>query len=177
MWEAGRGAFIQHRAPRRPPLQGCVETTECKHRQRINLPLVVIQKWDISLTLGLKRKEKKSILKETTLQVLTQEPARGGCIVESSPVPEPIIVREADMAHGLDDSLSCHVSVSHSDCLKANYRWLNVPFFSVFWCAARPYTELKGRNMVCQMEAATNCSAQIPPFSLGDHIHPPLLKI
>lgn len=136
-------------------------------------PFLHNSKWDISLTVV----NEKNILKETTLQVLTHEPARWGCIVESSPVPEPIIVQEADMVRGLDESLSCHVSVSHSDCLKANYRWLNVPFFSVFWCAARPYTELKGRNMVCQMGAATNCSAQIPPFSLGDHIHPPLLKI
>lgn len=56
------------------------------------------------------------------MQVLTHEPARLGCIVESSPVPEPIIVQAADMVRGLDESLSCHVSVSHSDCLKANYR-------------------------------------------------------
>jgi len=41
---------------------------------------------------------------------------------EASPVPEPIIIQEADMVHRLDESLSCHVSVSHSDCQKANYR-------------------------------------------------------
>lgn len=124
-------------------------------------------------------------VEETTSQGLSREPARSACMVEASPVPEPIIVQEADMVHGLDESLSCHVSVSHCDHGKANYRWLNVPFFSAFWCTARPYTEpfisvyglLCKRNIVCQMEAATNCSAQIPPFSVGDHSHPPLLKI
>lgn len=159
--QAGELSFIMS-----PLRQGCVETTECRHMQRRNC--LHISKWDIRLIV--------IIVKETTGEVLTLESctpcSHGGC-----PVPEPIIVREADTVHGLDESLSCHVSVSHSDCWKANYRWLNVPFFSAFWCAARPYTELKGRNMVCQMQAATNCSAQIPPFSLGDHSHPPLLKI
>ena len=29
---------------------------------------------------------------------------------------------------------------------------------------ARPYTELTGRNVLRQMDAATNCSAQTPPL-------------
>lgn len=43
-------------------------------------------------------------------------------MVEASRVPEPIIVQEGDMVRGLDESLSCHVSVSHPDCGEANYR-------------------------------------------------------
>ncbi len=130
----------------------CKEETPCLH----------ISKWDIRLILALVHSAKK-----TTSQVWTQEPAQSACMVEASPVPQPIIVREADAVLGLDESLSCHVSVSHFYCGKANYRWLNAPLFSAFWCTARPYTELKGRNTVCQMEAATNCSAQIPPFFFG----------
>ena len=48
--------------------------------------------------------------------------ALSACVAEASPVPEPIIAREADAACGLDESLSCHVSVSRPDCGKANYR-------------------------------------------------------
>lgn len=35
--------------------------------------------------------------------------------------------QRADLMHERDESLSCHVSVSNSNCGSANYRWLNVP--------------------------------------------------
>lgn len=121
-----------------------------------DIPCLRISKWDIGLIVSLVQS------KEDNISCFDSGNLRAVCTVQPSLVPEPIIVQEADVVHGLDESLSCHVCVSHSDCGKANYRWLNVPFFSAFWCTARPYTELKGRNVVCQMEAATNCSAQIP---------------
>lgn len=64
----------------------------------------------------------RCIAKTTTLQVLTQRTARLACRVEGSTMPEPIIVQNRDMAHALDESLSCHMSVAQRDCGKANYR-------------------------------------------------------
>lgn len=48
--------------------------------------------------------------------------------------------------------------------------------FSSFWCNASPYNELKRRNVVRQMDAATMFSAQIPPFSSADRSHPPVKR-
>lgn len=155
-WEAGRGAFTQHV----PPMPNA----------KMELPAVHVSKWDTGLIVAL--------VDIAGFQL--GKPSRPARSAEASPVPQPIIVREEDVVHGPDESLSCHVSVSHSDCGKANYRWLNVPFFfsslSAFWWTARPYTELKGRNVDCQMEAATNCSSQIPPFSLAGHSHQLFLR-
>lgn len=99
----------------------CKEETLCLH----------ISKWDIRLIVALVHSTKKKKRKRQHHRFWLGKTHTLLARWEASPVPEPIIVQEADMVHGLDESLSCHLSVSHSDCGKANYRWLNVPFFSL----------------------------------------------
>lgn len=83
-------------------------------------------------------------------------------------MPKPIIIQEADAVHARDESQSCHVSVSHCDGGKVNYRWLNVPFFSPPPPPGRTHSWKEGTQHV-RRRLPLIVLLKIPPVSSDDH--------